>query len=184
MGGTSVASSPVSAGISVAGDRSDGSGVAPAVGERLSSASASTYSGAPCTSPLTAIENLIGSNYNDSLTGNTLANTLTGGLGNDVLNGGYGETTFFFGKNNGKDTIVSNSASDKVVLYDVTLDDIAKAKIGTISEGSDFTVKLNDKSNSQFTIKNFSSGTANTFQLGDGSTWSYDFDNKNWKAAE
>jgi len=124
---------------------------------------------------------LAGGMGNETLTAGSGNASLWGGDGgNDVLNGGYGETTFFFGKNNGKDTIVSNSASDKVVLYDVALDDIAK--VGTISEGSDFTVKLKD--NSQFTIKNFSSGTANTFQLGDGSTWSYDFENNKWKAAE
>lgn len=124
---------------------------------------------------------LAGGKGNETLTAGSGNASLWGGQGgNDVLNGGYGETTFFFGKNNGKDTIVSNSASDKVVLYDVALTDITK--IGAITEGSDFTVKLADSS--QFTIKNFSSGTANTFQLGDGSTWSYDFDNKNWKAAE
>ena len=124
---------------------------------------------------------LAGGMGNETLTAGSGNASLWGGQGgNDVLNGGYGETTFYFGKKNGKDTIVSNSASDKVVLYDVALDDIAK--VGTISEGSDFTVKLKDSS--QFTIKNFSSGTANTFQLGDGSTWSYDFDNSTWKAAE
>ncbi len=124
---------------------------------------------------------LAGGMGNETLTAGSGNASLWGGQGgNDVLNGGYGETTFYFGKKNGKDTIVSNSASDKVVLYDVALDDIAK--VGTISAGSDFTVKLNDSS--QFTIKNFSSGTANTFQLGDGTTWSYDFDNSTWKAAE
>lgn len=124
---------------------------------------------------------LAGGMGNETLSAGSGNASLWGGQGgNDVLNGGYGETTFFFGKKNGKDTIVSNSASDKVVLYDVALDDIAK--VGTISEGSDFTVKLKD--NSQFTIKNFSSGTANTFQLGDGTAWSYDFDNSTWKAAE
>lgn len=124
---------------------------------------------------------LAGGMGNETLTAGSGNASLWGGQGgNDVLNGGYGETTFYFGKKNGKDTIVSNSASDKVVLYDVALDDIAK--VGTISEGSDFTVKLKDSS--QFTIKNFSSGTANTFQLGDGTAWSYDFDNSTWKAAE
>lgn len=124
---------------------------------------------------------LAGGKGNETLTAGSGNASLWGGQGgNDVLNGGYGETTFFFGKNNGKDTIVSNNASDKVVLYDVALTDITK--IGAITEGSDFTVKLADSS--QFTIKNFSSGTANTFQLKDGSTWSYDFENSTWKAAE
>ena len=34
---------------------------------------------------LVTVENLIGSDHNDSLTGDTGANTLIGGLGNDTL---------------------------------------------------------------------------------------------------
>ncbi len=35
-------------------------------------------------------ENILGSNYNDTLTGDSGANTITGGTGNDVLDGGLG----------------------------------------------------------------------------------------------
>ena len=42
------------------------------------------------TDTLTNIENLTGSNLNDTLTGNTAANILNGGTGNDTLNGGAG----------------------------------------------------------------------------------------------
>lgn len=42
---------------------------------------------------LVNIENLTGSQYNDTLTGNASANVLNGGLGNDVLNGGAGVDT-------------------------------------------------------------------------------------------
>ncbi|SFQ13623.1 beta strand repeat-containing protein, partial [Pseudomonas borbori] len=53
----------------------------------LTSAQATGGSGSDT---LTAIENLIGSNYNDRLTGNSAANVLSGGNGNDILNGGSG----------------------------------------------------------------------------------------------
>ena len=45
------------------------------------------------TDTLSSIENLVGSNFNDTLTGDGNANVLTGGLGNDVLNGGAGIDT-------------------------------------------------------------------------------------------
>jgi Ca2+-binding RTX toxin-like protein len=45
------------------------------------------------TDTLSSIENLTGSNYNDTLTGNSGNNTLTGGAGNDTLNGGSGTDT-------------------------------------------------------------------------------------------
>jgi len=42
---------------------------------------------------LTSIENLTGSNFNDTLTGNVGSNLIIGGLGNDTLNGGTGTDT-------------------------------------------------------------------------------------------
>jgi Ca2+-binding RTX toxin-like protein len=42
---------------------------------------------------LVSIENLIGSNFNDTLTGNAFNNTLDGWFGNDTLNGGGGNDT-------------------------------------------------------------------------------------------
>jgi Ca2+-binding RTX toxin-like protein len=42
---------------------------------------------------LVAIENLIGSSFNDNLTGNAAANVLSGGDGNDVLDGAAGNDT-------------------------------------------------------------------------------------------
>jgi hypothetical protein len=40
------------------------------------------------TDTLTSIENLLGSDFNDTLTGDAGANKLEGGVGNDTLNGG------------------------------------------------------------------------------------------------
>ncbi len=45
------------------------------------------------TDTLTNIENLTGSNLNDTLTGNAAANILNGGAGNDTLNGGAGNNS-------------------------------------------------------------------------------------------
>ncbi|WP_207240198.1 MULTISPECIES: retention module-containing protein [unclassified Pseudomonas] len=62
------------------------------------------------TDTLTAIENLVGSNYNDTLTGDNNANIITGGLGNDVLNGGGGDDLLIGGM--GNNTLTGGSGSD------------------------------------------------------------------------
>ncbi len=49
---------------------------------------------------LTGIENLTGSNFNDTLTGDNTGNVITGGLGNDVLNGGGGDDLLIGGLGN------------------------------------------------------------------------------------
>ena len=64
---------------------------------------------------LTNINNLIGSDYNDSLTGNTQNNALDGGAGNDTLNGGVGADTLI--GRLGDDIFIVNIASDVVVEY-------------------------------------------------------------------
>ena len=45
---------------------------------------------------LSGIENVTGSNYNDTLTGDGNAKTITGGLGTDFLVGGLGNDTYVF----------------------------------------------------------------------------------------
>ncbi|MDT4831286.1 Bifunctional hemolysin/adenylate cyclase [compost metagenome] len=52
------------------------------------------------TDTLVAIENLIGSTYNDRLTGNAAANSLNGGVGNDLLVGGLGRDILTGGAGN------------------------------------------------------------------------------------
>ncbi len=42
------------------------------------------------------IENIIGSQYNDTLTGSSAANIITGGKGNDTMTGGAGADVFKF----------------------------------------------------------------------------------------
>lgn len=69
----------------------------------------------------TSIENLFGSNFNDSLLGDAQNNTIWGGTGNDsihgrggndILIGGTGQDTFFFTNGSGTDTISDFSPAD------------------------------------------------------------------------
>ncbi|WP_430309517.1 retention module-containing protein [Pseudomonas sp. PONIH3] len=62
---------------------------------------------------LSGIENLIGSDYNDTLTGNDGDNLLNGGAGNDVLKGGAGNDILIGGP--GNDTLTGGSGNDSFV---------------------------------------------------------------------
>lgn len=59
---------------------------------------------------LSNFENLIGSDFNDTLTGNAGANVLMGGARNDVLDGGAGADTLFGG--NGNDILEGGTGAD------------------------------------------------------------------------
>ncbi len=63
------------------------------------------------TDTLTAIENLSGSRYNDTLTGNKGANILSGVAGNDSLSGGAGNDTLIGGL--GKDALAGGAGNDR-----------------------------------------------------------------------
>ncbi|MES2944573.1 MAG: calcium-binding protein [Pseudomonadota bacterium] len=65
---------------------------------------------------LISIENLIGSNYADSLTGNIKNNDLAGGHGNDTLSGGAGQDLLTGGK--GADTFDFNAVSEMGLTAD------------------------------------------------------------------
>jgi VCBS repeat-containing protein len=62
------------------------------------------------TDTLTAIENLTGSNFNDSLTGDNHSNIINGGLGNDMLNGGGGDDFLIGGL--GNNSLTGGSGAD------------------------------------------------------------------------
>jgi predicted extracellular nuclease len=67
---------------------------------------------------LIAIENLIGSQYNDFLTGTAAANILDGGVGDDTLTGGTGNDTY---RVDGADTVVElNNGGVDLVISTVT----------------------------------------------------------------
>ena len=63
------------------------------------------------TDTLVGIENLVGSNFGDSLTGNALANALNGLGGNDTLNGGFGNDALVGGF--GRDVMTGGGGFDR-----------------------------------------------------------------------
>ncbi len=66
------------------------------------------------------IENVTGSNYNDSLIGNNGNNVLNGGLGNDLLIGGLGNDVLVGGA--GKDFFRFNTALNSITNKDIIAD--------------------------------------------------------------
>lgn len=99
------------------------------------------------------------------------AASLYGGAGDDTLKGssnGDATNTFFFGKKDGNDIIEQSGAKDKVMLYDVTLDDIRTAKV------DNNILKVNLKTGGSLTVKSFATANSvNDFALADGTSWSY-----------
>jgi len=78
-------------------------------------------SGAAAGDVISSVENLIGTNYNDTLVGSAGANTLDGGGGNDTINGGLGNDllignagsdTFIFAAGDGNDVIDDHSLAE------------------------------------------------------------------------
>jgi Ca2+-binding RTX toxin-like protein len=67
-----------------------GVGVTVDLNQQLGSAQ---NTGAAGTDTINGFENLIGSQYNDTLTGDANANVIEGGLGNDTVTGGFGNDT-------------------------------------------------------------------------------------------
>ena len=98
--------------------------------------------------------------------------SLYGGAGDDTLKGSTEASavnTFYFGKKDGNDLIAQSAANDKVMLYDITLDDIKSAKV----DNNVLKVALKGSSGS-LTVNNFSTGSSvNEFALADGTTWNY-----------
>jgi hypothetical protein len=87
---------------------------------------------------LTNIENIIGTDYNDTLTGSTAANVIDGGIGNDTIDGGSGNDTLTGGTGTdiilggtGNDTIDGGSGND---IIDFT--SYANAIVVTLQTGS------------------------------------------------
>jgi hypothetical protein len=88
---------------------------------------------------LTNIENLAGSDFNDTLTGDAGANTLSGGLGDDTLSGGDGFDTFVFQMGDGTDTVYGGAGggwTDIIQLSDAN----GGSNLGTY--GVDWTVSI------------------------------------------
>lgn len=82
--------------------------------------------GSGATDTLTAIENVTGSAFNDTLIGDTGDNTLTGGDGDNTLTGGGGNDTFVIGSGDtGIATITDFDDGDILDLSDILVDPAA-----------------------------------------------------------
>lgn len=121
---------------------------------------------------------------NGVLAGNNQSNKIEAGsgdcdiwggwLGDDTMIGGAGSDTFWYGKNEGNDTIENISSSDTVKLFDIGLSDIS---------GIDFNnnnILLNFYGGGSLNILDGKTA-GNVFILGsDNSSWKYDNSNGNW----
>jgi Ca2+-binding RTX toxin-like protein len=67
---------------------------------------------------LRSIENVVGSNHDETINGNEQANFLDGRGGNDTLNGGDGGDTYYYAdeQNFGNDTIFDSSGVDAIIV--------------------------------------------------------------------
>ena len=97
----------------------------------------------------------------DSLVGGSGSNTLWGGAGNDTLTGGTGYNEFFMGSAEGSDVITGSKAEDKVMLYNMSLNNVATA---TVKNGN---LVLGFNNGSQLTVNSYQSGAA-TYEFTDG----------------
>ena len=120
---------------------------------------------------------LAGGEQGDSILGGRGESSLWGGAGgNDFLTGGSGYNEFYFGKGEGHDVITDSNSGDKVMLYNVALEDLDLARTGVGADGN-MVIRLLD--GSSLTIQNYSAQGASTFQLAD-STWHYDRESGAW----
>jgi serralysin len=98
------------------GDTADYSGSDSAIVVNLQSGA--TSGGHAQGDVLTAIENLSGSAFGDTLYGNSAANTLNGGGGGDILSGGAGNDRFVFQAGQGNGDIVFDFAGNGAAAGD------------------------------------------------------------------
>ncbi len=94
--------------------------------------------------------------------------SLYGGLGNDTMTGSKdGTNRFFFGRSDGNDVITNSTVNDKVMLYDVALEDVVSAK------ETNGTMRIALKSGARLTIQDFDAKSVHDFTLATGDTWVY-----------
>lgn len=117
-----------------------------------------------------------------SLVGNEFDNTISAGQGDsslwggfsttdDLLIGGEARNTFFYCNGNGNDTIQGVNDGDRVILSDVSLDQITGTNIASDSVD----IRLTDGG----TLKVNSAANV-TYQLADGSKYSADHEQLKW----
>ena len=119
-------------------------------------------------------------NVSDEIIAGSGNSSLWGGFGSsdDTLIGGDGDDVYWFGKGDGHDVINNSTYSDRVMLWDVLLDDISSIDINSekISVGFNAggTLEINGQGNGNI---------ASTFTLANDNqtTWQYDHNNKSWR---
>ena len=120
---------------------------------------------------------LAGGREAETIKGGRGDTSLWGGAGgNDTLVGGTGHNEFYFGKGEGADIITNSNDGDKVMLYNVKLEDLNPQAVG-LQNGS---MVIGLKDGSTLTIQNYDRHGATTFQLADG-TFSYDRNLGTWQ---
>ena len=115
------------------------------------------------TDTLISIENLIGSNYADTLTGNSNANALAGGAGNDTLNGGVGNDTLNGG--GGLDTASYSGATSGVTVM-LSTTTITEAVGG--GQGTDTLISIENLIGSSYSDALTGNSNANVLTSGAG----------------
>ncbi|MFZ2967564.1 MAG: DUF2235 domain-containing protein [Sulfuricurvum sp.] len=110
------------------------------------------------------MENLTGSNYNDTLTGNSGNNILTGGKGNDTLNGGAGNDTYLFNKGDGLDTIVDTAGTDTLSLGA----GITTTSVGLFKSGNNFILSYGASDRITLTNQSLATNAIEKVTLSDG----------------
>ena len=118
---------------------------------------------------LTTIENVIGSDHDDTLTGDANDNRLDGGAGDDTIHGGDGNDIFVFGGGDGADTFHGGAGwADDIRLEDVSGGPNAgKGWVLTVDGGGTYTEGANS-------LTFDSADASGTITLDDGSEVTFD----------
>jgi Ca2+-binding RTX toxin-like protein len=87
---------------------------------------------------ISAFENVIATDQDDTITGSAAANIITGGAGNDVMNGGNGNDTFLIGQNSGTDAINGGSGVDTLLF----IEDYATLSVSSLSAVESFDASM------------------------------------------
>ena len=116
-----------------------------------------------------SIENLTGSNFNDSLTGNNSDNVLSGGAGNDTLSAGGGDDTLIGGL--GADSLIGGGGID-VASYETALAGVTanllNSALNTGEAAGDTYNTIEDLTGSSFNDLLVGDNNANILAGGDG----------------
>ena len=109
---------------------------------------------------------------NDTINGGAGADTLYGDTGDDLIDGGTGADTFYFGRGDGRDTIVgsdANSPGDKLILSQ----SIDVSDVIATHDGNDLLLAIRDTADTVRLQNYFTTAQANrpVVQFSTGLTW-------------